>query len=117
MRFEIRDILWLTLVVGLALGWWLWWLALSASDVRVEGTIFVGGSPLDDGRICFLAANGQIFGSTVAKSNYTVQQIPAGDFRVAIDGKGVPVRYGEKSSLAVTIRAGKNVCDFQVVAP
>ena len=25
LRFTIRDLFWLTLVVALAVGWWLWW--------------------------------------------------------------------------------------------
>ena len=116
MRFSIRDLIWLTLVVSLILGWWLWWRSIPGPAARVDGTILLGGSPLSDGRVQFQSASGQIFGSTIAKGSFSVEQIPAGDFVVTIEGNGVSSRYGAAaaSELKVSVREGMNQFNFEL---
>jgi len=115
MRFGIRDILWLTLVIALILGWSLWWLSLPAAEATANGEITVGGAPLADGRICLCSESGQIIGSTVARGKFSIPQIPAGKYAVTIDGAAVPAKYGNKSSgLTVAVRQGRNQFNFEL---
>jgi len=115
MQFGIRDVLWLTLVVGLILGWSLWWLSLPAAEATANGEITVGGVPLADGRICLCSQSGQIFGSTVATGKFSIPHIAAGQYAVTIDGDTVPAKYGNKSSgLTVAVRQGRNQFNFDL---
>jgi hypothetical protein len=114
VRFSIRDVIWLTLVVGLILGWWLFWRSLPAADSRVSGAISVGGSPLAAGRVYFQSASGQILGATIASGKYGIDRIPIGNYSVAVEGNGVATKYGWGGPLTVTIAAGRNEIDFEL---
>jgi len=114
-RFTIRDVLWLTVVVGMGLGWWSWWRSLPPPDARVTGSVSVSGMPLEDGRLCLHSADGPIFGARITKSQFLIPRVPVGHFRVTIEGGGVPVRYASASSeLTIQIRNGENVADFNL---
>src|SRR5262245_28280561 len=111
-RFTIRDVLWLTVVIGLALGWWLWWRSIPL-DARVSGHIIVAGQPLASGRILFCSVDGQIRGAQVIKGDFSIDRVSVGEYRAAVEGEGIASRYGgDKSELSVQVRAGKNVFDF-----
>ena len=114
MKFSIRDLLWLTLVVALALGWLLLWRASPAPDGHVAGTVSVRGQPLPEGRVLFKALDGQIFGAHVAKGEYHIERVPVGAFIVSIEGSGVPTKYGDKSPLTVTVQGGRNQVMFDL---
>lgn len=114
LRFTIRDVFWLTLVVGMALGWWLWWRSIP-HESRVSGAITVAGKPLGEGRICFYSADAQISGAVVTNGQFQIQRITAGPFRVAIEGEGVASRYADlNSGLSAEIRGGANQINFDL---
>jgi hypothetical protein len=113
-RFTIRDVLWLTLVVGLALGWWLFWRAIPI-DAMASGSINVGGKPLSTGRVCLHSADGKIIGSRVVKGQFRIPRAPVGRFLVTIEGDSVPSRYSnDHSVLSVEVRRGVNSFDFDL---
>ena len=115
MRFTIRDVLWLTVVVALAVGWWL---SIPPSSGRVEGTIFtVGGKLLSQGQVIFYSTDGPIVGAKVTGGKYAVPNVPPGKFVVTVDGSGVSAKYADQrsSALMVEVRDGVNTLDFQLL--
>jgi len=114
-RFTIRDVLWLTVVVGMGLGWWSWWQSLPPQNQTVSGAISLNGKPLSDGVACFRSQDGQIFGAKVSNGNYRVKSIPVGNFTVSIEGADVPSRYsGDKTELRVSVNDGVNEINFDL---
>jgi len=114
LRFTIRDVLWLTVVVGLALGWWLLWRSMPI-DAKASGSINVAGKPLSDGRMCLHSRDGQIIGARVVKGQYSIHKAPIGKYRVTIEGDGVASRYsGANSELSVEVRRGVNTMNFDL---
>jgi hypothetical protein len=93
-RFSIRDVLWLTVVVAMAVLLWLTWHNIPRMAKQMAGAINVAGTPLADGRVCLLAADGQIVGATVTKGQFLIQRVPVGTYGVTIEGSGVAAKYG-----------------------
>ena len=90
MRFSIRDVLWLTVVVALAVGWWL---SVPPASGRAAGTITVAGKPLTQGQVIFYSLDhGAIVGAKVAAGKYQIPSIPPGRFAITVDGPGVQCR-------------------------
>jgi hypothetical protein len=113
-RFTIRDVLWLMVVAGLVLGWWLLWRSIPA-DARASGSISVAGKPLADGRVCLHSTNGQIIGARAVNGQFQIHNAPVGRFRVTIDGDGVASRYSaDNSELSVEVRRGVNTFNFEL---
>ena len=113
-RFTIRDVLWLTVVVGLALGWWLLWRSIPI-DAKASGSISVAGKPLSDGSVCLHSGDGQIIGARIANGQFRIPKAPIGRFRVTIEGDGVASRYsGNTSELSVEVRSGVNTFNFEL---
>jgi hypothetical protein len=97
-RFTIRDVLWLTTVVALILGWWHWWRSLPQPDKPVTGTITVAGEPLNDGRISFYSSHGQLRGARVLNGQFHIERIPVGIYQVTIEGENVPALYANMTT-------------------
>src|SRR5262245_411137 len=110
MKFGIRDLLWLTMVIGLALGWVLWIRSLPPPNPQVSGTIVMDGKAMTGCQICFHTKSGQIYGSKITDGQFSLPRIPEGDYQVSIDGDGIPSRYLGASSVA----RGKNEYDFKL---
>ncbi len=116
MKFSIRDVVWLTVVVGIALGWWSWSLTIPPADEQVAGTIVVAGTPLATGRVYFHSANGQFVGAQVTNGQYSLKNIPIGVYDITVEGKGVPPKYSGKSSgLIVEVKDGANHIDLDLL--
>jgi hypothetical protein len=114
-RFSIRDLLWLMVVVGLALGWWSWWQSSPPPDATVSGAVSVNGQLLNDGRLCLHSAEGTIFGSSILKGQFAIPRVPIGDYRVTAEGSNVPVRFASTmAGLTVQVRSGVNRIDFDL---
>jgi hypothetical protein len=114
LRFTIRDVLWLTVVVGLALGWWLLWRSIPI-DAKASGSINVAGKPVSNGCVYFHSTDGQIIGARVVKGQFRIHKAPVGQFRVSIESDDVASRYsGDKSELSVEVRRGVNTFDFDL---
>jgi len=87
-----------------------------ADDAKVMGKVVLKGKALGSGRITFHLDNGQFYGSRVKDGDYALDLVPAGLFKVTIEGQGIPAVYAsEKTSpLTVTIRTGKNAHDINL---
>lgn len=113
LRFTIRDVLWLTVVAAIGLGWWSWWRSLPPPDAHATGNVSINGTPLDEGELCLHSDSGPIFGARIAKGQFQIPRVPAGDYRVTIEGNGVRARYsGANSELRVEIKGKANQLDF-----
>jgi len=114
MKFSIRDLLWLSVVVALAVGWWLT-MPPPNLDARVAGHISVSGSPLPLGRVLFHSADGPIVGAQVTAGKYSLPKLPIGKFSVTVDGNGVPAKYADQNGgLVVEVNDGANTIDFDL---
>ena len=114
-RFTIRDVLWLTALVAVSVGWWSWWRSLPPPDARATGAVSVNGTPLEDGQLCLHSVNGPIFGACITKGQFQIPRVPVGTFRVTIEGSGVPARYaGANSELTIQISGAMNQLDFSL---
>jgi hypothetical protein len=98
MRFAIRDILWLTVVAAIALGWWVQQQSLPRPDPSITGTITVAGLPLDHGRITFVSARGSFRGAAIVAGEFSLGRIPVGTYQVTIQGENVPALYSNMTT-------------------
>ena len=85
-----------------------------ADDALVRGKITVNGKPLAAGRIFFFIDEDQFVGAKVKDGVYQVDRVPVGTHVVAVEFKGVPARYSDKSELWVEVKQGKNDVDFDL---
>jgi hypothetical protein len=113
MQFSIRDILWLTVVVAIAVGWWLT-MPKSMGTARVTGSVMVAGKPLSQGHVLFHSPDGPILGAKVAAGKYIVPAMPTGSYAITVDGSGVATRYASAATTAlrVEVREGTSTFDF-----
>src|SRR5262245_33473942 len=116
MRFSVRDLLWLTTVICLALGWVLWIRSLPPPDPSVKGRVLCDGQSMVDSRIYFHSTSGPIYGSTIVEGRFGIPRLPPeDDYKVSIEGDGIPAKYGLGSPLRVSIRRGRNEFSFELV--
>jgi hypothetical protein len=87
-----------------------------AADVKASGTVTFKGVPLPAGKITFYLDNGQFVGSKVKDGKYTVDRLPAGTWKVAVEGKGLPRAYAaeETSPLKVEVKEGPATFNFDL---
>src|SRR5262249_26158550 len=73
----------------------------------VKGTVTLDGKPLGSGRIFFHLKNDQFVGAKIKDGRYSVERVPAGTWRITVEGDGVPAKYSsdEKSPLQVEVVA------------
>lgn len=93
--------------------------APAAADEKapsVNGIITLNGQPLPLGKITFHLDDGQFVGSKIKDGTYKVGLIPKGQWRVTVEGRGVPAKYASEktSSLTVTIVPDINTLDFDI---
>src|SRR5262245_52936186 len=81
------------------------------------GIFRLDGRPLAAGKIYFYLDDGEFVGSKIKDGRYKVTRIPAGEWRVAIEGAGVPARFAseETSGLRVTVKEGSNTFDIDLM--
>lgn len=80
----------------------------------VQGKITVDGKPLAAGKIFFFIGEDQFVGAKVKDGVYKVDRVPIGKRVVAVEFKGVPARYSDKSELRVEVRKGENELIFDL---
>ena len=86
-----------------------------AGDAKLDGKIVVDNKPLPAGKVTFHAATGQFVGCLVQKDgSYTIDRVPAGTYKITIEGKGVPPRYSlpETTALTLEVKDGKHTHDI-----
>jgi hypothetical protein len=76
-----------------------------AADTKVTGKVTVGGKPLVAGKVTLLLDNGQFVGSKVKDGESRIDHVPAGKYKVIIEGKDVPVAFTteERTSLVTEV--------------
>ena len=88
-----------------------------AADGKVVGRVTFKGKPLAGARVIFHLGKAQFVGSKTDKDgSYAVDRVPAGAYKVTIEGTDIPARYSseDKSSLKVEIREGANDLHFDL---
>ena len=96
LSFRLRDLLWLTAVIALGLGWWLDHRKLQAkvdATTDVQGHVTLDFAPLKTGRITFTASNGRFIGGTITDGEYHLAYVPLGRYDVRIEVEGVDPWY------------------------
>jgi hypothetical protein len=90
-------------------------------DVRVSGKIMVGGTPLPSGRIILYPVedSGQFVGCKIKKGDYAIDRVPAGDYKVTIEGPGLPAIYAseDRTPCKARVRRGSGTIDFNIMLP
>jgi hypothetical protein len=81
--------------------------AADEASSAVKGKVTLEGKPLASGRIIFHLKNDQFVGAKIKDGEYSVERVPAGTWRIMVEGQGVPWRYNsdEKSGLQVEVVA------------
>jgi hypothetical protein len=86
-RFTIRDLLWLTLVTGLVLGWWCWWHSLPVpAEGFIRGQALVSGKPIVSGRAFLYSGDGQFRGTQIENGLFNLESVPYGKYRLSFEG-------------------------------
>ena len=116
LSFTIRELLWLTRVICLVLGWGMWVRSLPPPDSTLNGNVYCAGAKLTNGQICVHDKSGLIYGSQMVDGMFAIPRIPEGDYLVAIEGEGIPAKYWAGSMLSVSIRRGRNQIDFDLAS-
>ena len=83
----------------------------------VSGTVTVNGQPIETGKIIFSLEDDEFMGAKIKDGKYHIKRLPAGTWRVAIQSKSAPKKYGEEdtSPLTVKIQGGvSNTIDFDL---
>jgi hypothetical protein len=81
--------------------------AAAEPSSTVKGIVTLEGKPLASGRIFFHLKNDQFVGARIKDGKYSVERVPAGTWRITVEGEGVPVRYSsdEKSGIEMKVVA------------
>ncbi|QDV39309.1 hypothetical protein [Tautonia plasticadhaerens] len=94
------------------------WLTVAglAPATEVAGIVTFGGEPLATGRVIFHLDDGEFVGSKVRDGKYSVSRVPAGQWRITIEGESIPPRYSseDRSGLVAAIREGSNTIDLDL---
>ena len=119
VRFSIRDILWLTVVVALIAGWALDHWRLSRPVGEVGGLVTINGKPLADGWITLQSASHSFAAKVKEDGEFYIPFIEAGDYTALIEGQAVPQRFAarDKSPLKATVHTGRNEIHFELTSP
>ncbi len=91
LRFSIRDLLWLTVVAALTLGWWAWSRSLPKPAVGfIRGQALVSGKPIATGRVLLHSPDGQFRGTQIANGSFDLEKIPYGKYWLTFEGDNAP---------------------------
>ena len=86
-----------------------------AAEGKTSGRITLDGKPLAAGKITLHRADGQFVGAKIKDGLYSLDRVPAGDYSVAIEGPGVPKKYGSEETSALTYTARDEGGTFDIV--
>jgi hypothetical protein len=109
----------MTLLVGTFFAGW------QASEFRritvatassLKGTLTLDGKPLSTTVIFYHVDGNQFLGAKSGQDGRYAITIPVGQYRVTIEGEGIHPKYSSEKAteLAVAIRGGKNIVDFDL---
>jgi hypothetical protein len=90
--------------------------AAGEGSSTVKGKVTLEGKPLRSGRIFFHLKNDQFVGAKIKNGEYSVERVPAGKWRITVEGAGVPAIYSsdEKSTLQVEVVANAVPCAYDI---
>jgi hypothetical protein len=71
------------------------------------------GKPLPLGRVIFYLDDDQFTGAKIKDGTCRVSRVPEGDWRVEIEGEGVPAKFPSKPLFTVRIRKSKAPIVYQ----
>jgi hypothetical protein len=82
----------------------------------VAGTVTLNGQPVGGGKITFYLSGDEFVGARLRDGRYKLTRLPAGRWRVGIEGEGIPAKFAseETTGLTVEVREGGSVFDFDL---
>ena len=82
--------------------------AAGEGSSTVEGKVTLEGKPLRSGRIFFHLKNDQFVGAKIKNGEYSVERVPAGKWRITVEGEGVPAKYSSAEKAIVVVEVVAN---------
>jgi hypothetical protein len=82
--------------------------AADEGSCTVKGIVTLEGKPLASGRIFFHLKNDQFVGAKIKNGEYSVEKVPAGTWRITVDGEGVPAKYSSDEKAIVKVEVVAN---------
>jgi hypothetical protein len=79
----------------------------------IKGTVILKGEPLEKGRIFFHIGNDQFVGAKIKNGEFSVDKVPVGDWKVTVEGDGVPAVYTFDVQTPLKVAVTKDSQTFQ----
>jgi len=82
--------------------------AADEESATVNGTVTLKGKPLERGKIIFYLDGDQFVGAKIKDGEYSVERVPAGKWRITVEGEGVPAKYSSAEKAIVVVEVVAN---------
>jgi hypothetical protein len=92
MKFTLRDLFWLMLVVGVATAWLIMLLAAPPKASTVKGRVYSRGKPFE-GRIFLRSHDGVVISAPVHKGDFDLKYCTTGTYEVVYEGAEEDLRF------------------------
>jgi hypothetical protein len=88
-----------------------------AGDGKISGTVTFKGKSVEAAKVVFHLENGEFVGAKIKEDGtYSLSRVPAGAWKITIEGKDVPAKYAseETSGLTFTVKEGSSKLDIEL---
>jgi hypothetical protein len=92
MKFNLRDLFWLMLAVGLATGWFITLRAAPPKASAVSGQVFSRMKPFE-GRIFLRSSDGLVLSAPVRNGNFDLKYCTTGTYELIFEGEEADLEY------------------------
>lgn len=119
-RFSIRDVLWLTVVAALVVGWGVDRWSRAGALGRVAGRVTLDGMPVGNGWVVFEnTESGRLVGAKLRPDGkFDIGQMPVGTYTIAVEHGSLPAKYSDlsRSALKAEVREGLGQYDLDLTS-
>ena len=92
MKFNLRDLFWLTLVAGLATGWLITLLAAPPKASSLAGQVYAHGKPFN-GRIFLRSEDGRVISAPVHEGKFDLKYCTTGTYEIIYEGDEADLQH------------------------